>query len=70
MASMAVRIARKTMLMSPANSLLKTLERNSDALFERVGQFSNICSHVKICSFYETLPIGNTVVRTRNSENI
>ena len=43
--------------------LLKSLERNSSGLFETSNRFSNICAHMRIHSFYETIPLGPRVVR-------
>jgi hypothetical protein len=43
--------------------LLKSLEKDNDGLFQTSDRFVNICTGMRIHSFYEILPLGPRVVR-------
>jgi hypothetical protein len=43
--------------------MLRDLEKDNDNLFQTSNRFSNICAHMTIRSFYETVPMyGSRVV--------
>ena len=60
-ATILARIAERTLLVRPPTELLRTLTRDSDVLDQSWRQFPNICQHIKICSFYETLTMGRNI---------
>ncbi|KHN95717.1 Zinc finger, ZZ-type [Metarhizium album ARSEF 1941] len=47
--------------------LLKGLEKDNDALFQTCNRFANICTDMRIHSFYETMPLGPRVIVEQNS---
>jgi len=66
-ATILARIAERTLLVRPPTELLRTLTRDSDVLDQSWRQFPNICQHIKICSFYETLTMGRNIIVERSS---
>lgn len=58
MAAIYARIIEKTLVFRPPTELLRSLIRDSDTLDQSWRLFRNICQHIQICSFYETLTTG------------
>jgi hypothetical protein len=59
-AAMVASIAEA--LFNPNTKLLRSLKRNCDSLFQRDGQFSQICGEIRIFTFYEMRKTANRIV--------